>query len=101
VDNLWTEIDRITLPAGISYKMEAVIDAKRMDSMGFHAFEYSAVAWHDSGVQVIGSIDMNLGSTAALSVQAVADNNDVVFQVRGQTTETWDWKSLAFRREIG
>jgi hypothetical protein len=101
VDNVWTEIDRIALPVDKAYKSESVIDAKRTDGMGFHAFEYSLVAWHDSGVQISGGIDMSRGSTAALSVQAVADNNDVVLQVRGQTTEHWDWTSLTFRREIG
>ena len=95
----WTEIGRATLADGDSIKATMAIDAKRIDSIEYHASEWVVLAYHN-GSDVVEYLQKDLEIGADLSVRTRNDGDSVVVEVKGRPNQDWAWSMVMYHRSL-
>jgi len=97
----WVEDGRLTIPLDSGYRIRVAFSAKRTDSAGYYCSQSAGLGYNDAGSVTVSSSTMFEESTdPALDTRMVVDGSDVVFEVKGQGGQDWQWHTVFFSREI-
>jgi len=89
VDNVYTEVARVTLVPGDMAIGKMYVTAKRTDAIGLYRAEAVTQAYYDGGA--FADSDKTAAGPNQMDVHLVADGDDIVAEVRGVVGQSWDW----------
>lgn len=91
-DNIWTEVLRIPLFSGSEFRLNMNISAIRSDDDGAWTRQYQGIIANYAGAdEDLDTIFTSHVDGSFLRTRTSTSGNDVVFEVRGRTGQTWDW----------
>jgi hypothetical protein len=97
-DDVWTEIGRKSIAPNTIIDGFSLIKAKRSDAFGQYRAQLDFIAGRDSGaLKVDDKVDYILGDS--LKVRAKEEGNDIVYEVEGESGQSWDWEMVIFFTE--
>ncbi len=92
----WTEVARVTMPASGGYTAAVFFDGIRQDAVDFYTSQLRVLA-HAGNVDDVQIYKMGPNQ---LDVRATLDGTDVVYEVKGQVGQHWQWYAVAYWRQL-
>ena len=97
----WVEDGRITIPLDTGHRIRVSITARRTDAVGYYYSNSAGIGYNVGGsVTVSGSDIFEETTDPALESRMSVDGQDVVFEVKGQGSQDWLWRTVFFSKEI-
>jgi len=90
-DNVWTDIETVTLTAGTQISVEVLAEYRRTDAIEFAIKKSVFIYYHDGTDAAFDVAELyDIGLSGFLDMQMVVSGLDVTLQVRGGNNEDWD-----------